>query len=638
MHLVAERAISLFRPPPVLTVSEWADANRFLSRGSSAEWGNFVTDRLPYMRAMMDSICDPKCGNVVFQCAAQVGGKTESMLNAMLYLIDHDPCSILVKYPSLDSARKFSQKKFTRGVNDTKCIRDKIAPNRTRDSGNTIFSKEFPGGSITFIGANSPSGTRALSCRAVFQDEIDSDRPNAEGDPIEQADTRAENFYNRILVKASTPTIKGMSRIESEFETSTQEKWNVPCPKCVHWQSLRWPNLKWTWEVDGKKISDPARACYVCENCKAEWSDYERIRAIQSGKWMALFPHRHKRGFHLSGLYKIMGKRPDVKSYMHGFVLDFLDAVAGGQDKLQVWTNTFLAETWQAHHMIEKETAPLMLRREAYGPELPAKVLLLVLACDTQGDRLEYEITGWGLGEECWGIEYGILEGSPHRAEVWLKLEMLMERKWSHPSGRSLWPAIVVIDSGGQSQNESFSVPVYSFCRKHRPTAQNPHKKVFPVKGSPSHVGPLVAEREQKLARVNLLVVNTDICKATVYDRIDITVTGPRCFHFPDAPGYGEAYFKGLTAEEVRYEKKDGFTVRRWIKKESRNEPLDIRAYAIAALEKLRPNWTALAENYRVPESAQTSPTPAPEIIPATTTRTYALAIPPRRRLPFRRH
>ena len=44
------------RPDADLTVSEWADAHRWLSSRASAEPGRYRTARTPYLRAIMDAI------------------------------------------------------------------------------------------------------------------------------------------------------------------------------------------------------------------------------------------------------------------------------------------------------------------------------------------------------------------------------------------------------------------------------------------------------------------------------------------------------------------------------------------------------------------------------------------------------
>lgn len=44
------------RPPPLLTVSEWADRYRRLFTKAAAEPGHWRTDRIPYLRGIMDAL------------------------------------------------------------------------------------------------------------------------------------------------------------------------------------------------------------------------------------------------------------------------------------------------------------------------------------------------------------------------------------------------------------------------------------------------------------------------------------------------------------------------------------------------------------------------------------------------------
>ncbi len=62
-----------FAPPPELTVSEWADRYRVLSRGTSAEPGRWRTARTPYLREIMDALGDPSVEHVVFMKSGRVG-------------------------------------------------------------------------------------------------------------------------------------------------------------------------------------------------------------------------------------------------------------------------------------------------------------------------------------------------------------------------------------------------------------------------------------------------------------------------------------------------------------------------------------------------------------------------------------
>jgi len=81
-------------------------------------------------------------------------------------------------------------------------------------------------------------------------------------------------------------------------------------------------------------------------------------------------------------------------------------------ETLKVFTNTALAESWEEQgHTIEGD--PLLRRRELYPYDAPEGVLVITCAVDVQGDRLELEFRGWGVGEQTWGLAYEVLTGDP---------------------------------------------------------------------------------------------------------------------------------------------------------------------------------------------------------------------------------
>ena len=254
--------MDVLRPPPKLTISEWADRERRLDSQSSAEPGRWYTSRAEYQRGMMDACSDPKNKEVVIMSAAQLG-KSEALLNIIGYHIDNDPCPMLMLQPSLDMAQAFSKDRVANGLlASTPCLQDKVRSPRSRDSGNTTLHKMFPGGAITLVGANSPSSLASRPVRLVLCDEVDRYPVSAgsEGDPIQLARKRASTFWDRKIVMVSTPTIKGASRIEEAFEKSDQRHYHVPCPHCEHKQKLDWGHVIWT-------DNDPETAGYRCESC-----------------------------------------------------------------------------------------------------------------------------------------------------------------------------------------------------------------------------------------------------------------------------------------------------------------------------------------------------------------------------------
>lgn len=601
--------LKLLAPPPQYNVAQWAEAKRHIARGASAEPGKWRNSRLPYLTEIMESFTDPNVSETVIMMGVQLG-KTETLINAILYVMDADQAGIIVKYPSKDKGKAFSIKKLAPAMRGVQTLKGKIRDPRTRDSGNTQLSKVFPGGFIEIVGANSVSALRGSSARWILQDEIDADEANREGDPVGQCDGRAENFHDAVFIKASTCTIRGASRIEKLYESSDQRQWHCPCPKCSHWQILKWSQVKWTWQqADGTLLKDPERAVYVCEKCLAELSDYDRIRMVFAGKWVPKFPERRRRGYALSGLYRIMGKKSRAfKSYLHEFVSKFLEA-KDDEAKLQFWTNTFLNETWELR-LAKIEIEPILRRCEPYGPTLPKKALVLTLAVDVQADRLEYEVKGWGINDESWGIEHGSILGNPLRTEVWRGLEDLREKTWDHPLLGKLKCVVTVIDSGGNRDGVAFSDPVYRYVRPRQPTEIGPG--VYALKGSSTPGSAIVTNRRPKDG-ICLKLIGTDTAKQIIHARLKLEQQGPRFMHFPIGCGYDEEFFLQLGAEAQRMIKKRGYTVIEWHKIRARNEGLDLSVYGLAAIEILNADMMAIHQKAKALDK---DPDPNPEARP----------------------
>ena len=340
----------------------------------------------------MDVMTKRGVGEVALLFGAQLG-KTELLLNAIGYFIDAQPASMLFLMPTLSTAQKFSQKKLAPMIAETPALVGKVKYPRERDSGNTILSKDFLGGSMVIAGSNSPSSLRQISTRIVLMDEIDAYEMSAgaEGDPCQLAIARAANFHDALILRSSTPTIRGASRIEAAYEDSDQRKWMCPCPKegCGKRQWLKWKQVRWP---EGK----PEDAVYVCEHCQEELNDTQRVQMVMKGEWQASKPEARAKGYWLNGLNRIMGRKKQFKSYLHEFAHNFLEAKKRGREHLKVWTNTFLAETWEESG--ERIASDEMIKRcEDYPAKtLPEGVLCLTLGADLQKDRAVLTVLGWG--------------------------------------------------------------------------------------------------------------------------------------------------------------------------------------------------------------------------------------------------
>lgn len=587
--VVFREAAEALRPPPRLTVSQWADAHRMLD--STSPWpGPWRTSRTPYLREIMDSL-SPRDGveRVVLMKGAQVGG-TEVILNFAGYIMAHAPAPAILVQPSVEMAKRFSKQRLDSLIENSPVLRSRVKDPRSRDSGNTMLMKEFPGGVLIMTGANSAVGLRSLPARFVLADELDGWPLDAdgEGDPLSLAVKRAAMFGSkRRILAVSTPTVEGHSRIEALFKESDQRRFFVPCPRCGHMQFLVWDNVKWP---EGK----PLEARYRCAECEYLIANHEKSYMLPRGEWRATADGDGRtRGYHLPSQYAPVG------SISWGELARDFVAASKSRELLQVFVNTVLGETWRDEATIPVEADALHARRAAYV-DAPNGVVVVTCGVDVQDDRLELELVGWGRDEESWGLGYHVLHGDPGAPDVWGDLDRLLARQVQHESGPMLPVSAACIDSGGHH-----SESVYQFCWPRMP------RRIWAVKGVSGFGRPVFPRKASKgFNKAPLFLVGVDAAKEKVYSKLRVGEPGPGFCHFP--LGYSRDYFEMLTAERISTRQRNGFPERVWIKPGgARNEALDCRAYALAALHGLyQAGWklSTLADNLEAMLSGVTAP------------------------------
>lgn len=616
IDVTMSRAFENYRPPEDLTVSQWAAKYRVLSRESSAEAGPWRNERTPYMVEPMDAITDPAVRHITVVASSQVG-KSELELNAIGYIIDQDPGSILYIQPTIDDAKKFSRLRIAPMLRDSPRLRTKVSDVKSRDSGNTILQKTFPGGMLTIVGSQSPSALASTPARYIIGDERDRWALSAgtEGDPWALAEARTTTYYNAKLIDVSTPTIKGLSPIEKSFANGTRERWCSQCPHCGEWHNIVFDDIKFDFEtVKTGRIDDYVikSIAWACPSCGCLSSEAE-MRA-QPAKWIAENPAALQRGHRSFWLNAFASPWKSWQAIVYSFLVARKDP-----QKLKTVYNTLLGELWEDRGDLADEDE-MLARREDYGTrpdgtlvELPEGVLVLTCGVDTQDDRLEYEVVGWGHYGESWGIKKGIIMGDPNDDVPWLRLDEVISHVYRFANGSGLTISMTFVDSGGHKTQS-----VYKHCRERQ------GRRVFAIKGQggdgvpftrpPSKVKIVVSGRA--IGQAWLYNLGVDAGKADIMGALKVQEAGPKYCHFPRGAdrGYDAAYFNGLMSERMTMKTTNGRT--RWVWEKlvghERNEPLDCRNYAMAALRVLDPDMDAVERRIKGMGAQPASP-PAAE-------------------------
>lgn len=586
---VTDAILVALRPEPELTVSQWADKYRKLSPKLAAEPGDYRTERTPYLRDIMDALSAGSAyQTVVFMKGAQVGA-TEAANNWLGYIVHWAPAPVIGVWPRVEDAEKTSKQRIEPMLEASPELRERIPSSKSREGGNTIRLKEFPGGIMNLTGANSAAGLRSMPAKFAILDEVDAYEGDVEGEgsPVDLVRQRLKTFgrFGKMFM-ISTPTVKGRSQIETAFEATDQRRFFVPCPHCEHMQWLRFENLKWD-------KGQPSTARYYCEECGAEIEERHKAMMLPNGEWRPTAECEDKRatGFHLSALYSPLG----WESWEN--IARNWEAAQGNEAKLKTFINTTLGETWQ-----EKGEAPewqrLYDRREKWVlGTVPRNVLFLTAGVDVQRDRVEIHVWGWARGMRSWLVDVIVHYGVPANIndECWAETRKSLSRQWLHPSGKQMPIIKAAVDTG---DGLTTSV-VYEWCWRQGGQQvvaikgdKERAKAGSPVTG-PTYmdVGPAGQKRKRGL---KLWHISGPYFKGETYrflrlDRpTDEALTlGERYpdgyIHLPD--GVNSDWVKQLVAEHLIVKKSPrGFPYSVWepLPGQERNEALDCRVYARA--------------------------------------------------------
>ena len=581
-----------FLPPPDMTVSEHADKYMILGNDSSNS-GAWKT--IGYQKAIMDAFCCNRISQVVCLKSSRVGW-TKIINNVIAYYVHYDPCSILVVQPTIEDAEGYSKEEITGMIDNVPVIGERMGTGERTKHGNTIRKKKYPGGMLHIIGSNSPRGFRRITVRIVLFDEIDGYPISAgkEGDQIKLGIKRSDTFWNRKVGMGSTPTDKGISKIENEFYKETTDKgyYLLKCPHCGvrHYRTFREPEKKLV--IRGKEVPNSFISLYddipkwYCASCEKTIEYKHNSKMIENGIWRAeKWSWNREKGFSFKegfsgkvGFRIWSGYSIFPNSTPQALYDEFLSC-KNDTTQLKTFVNTVLGEAWEE----EGEEVSFELisgRAEDYGEyDVPEKDVVLTCGVDIQADRIELEVVAWKKGFENWSIDYSIIPGDTSQEEVYDKLDDYLNGEFSSPSGK-LPISSIVVDSGYRTNY------VYQYV-----ISQN-RDYLYAGKGI-SGKRPVIESVSARIRRLNSIkrrsdgkvkpeMIGVDEAKEIIYMSLSKSEAGDWYCHFPLT--YDEEYYSQMCAEKKVTRYRAGRPYVEWIKVQPRNEVLDCRVMAYAAL------------------------------------------------------
>lgn len=557
-----------FAPRKRLTVSEWADAERYLSKKSSAEPGPWRTDRNPPLREPMDCLSSlSPVQQVVLKFPIQFG-KSEVGTNFLGYIMDHNPGPAMYALPADVSMKKWINQKLNPMIEETAAVQRALTSINSRDSSNTKEFKDFIGGQLYVEHAGSPARLKSTTVKYLIVDELTEFAGNLQtgDDPLMMLEDRHSAYpstYKALYI--SSPGIKGICRTDDLYQKSDQRRYYVPCPHCEEMQPLEWSGLHWN--------SDGSHVRYVCRECGAEIEEYHKTEMIKQGRWVAENPGAKIRGYTINCLYYQIGLGPRWAT-----LAEMWRDAQNDPAKLKTFINSRLAEAWEDPSMKKVQVNAIADRAEPYRLRIaPVGVCAITSGVDTQDNRLAVQITGWGKHMAAWTLDYIELMGDPADDAVWIALTDLLNRPIEHVNCHLLPIMATAIDAGGH-RTEAVKdfvrrrmirrpLAIFGAVPNNAPVLSKPKAQDVDWKGRYDKRGVMIQH------------VGTVGIKNKLFGRMATDgekPTAERLLHFSDE--LPNDYFAGIVSETFnpktnRFEKKRG----------ARNEPLDTLVYSYAA-------------------------------------------------------
>lgn len=297
-RVIRERLRPVSRVPP----DQWADSHRIVLQPSPMP-GPWRTAIVPYQRDWYRDYADPMVRRVLIMCSTQMG-KTEFLINCLLWTIDQDPYPALWVVHSRDDVREMAMQRIIPAIKACAAA-ERHRSTRAWDTKQQVV--RFDAMTLHLVGANSAGALASKPVGRLFLDERDKyptvirGRGATEAGAVDLAYKRLDSFGDDgKAIEACTPTIE-MQGIHAEYLRSDQRKYVVPCPLCGAYQMLKFGadgggGLRWEGG-SGRDLSESMlselesrvrlSAWYECGACHGRIESHAKRGMLARGVWIA---------------------------------------------------------------------------------------------------------------------------------------------------------------------------------------------------------------------------------------------------------------------------------------------------------------------------------------------------------------
>jgi phage terminase large subunit GpA-like protein len=600
-----EMAAMIPASKPDMSISAHAEKFRVMPRGERFQ-GPLRLSRNPYLREIMDNMApDSNVRHTIVMKGAQLGF-TMALECILCYYIGYAPADQLLVTATAQLYKRWVGRRLEPAISSYG-YRDRIFAQEKRkgnkQTGDKLATKEYIGGQLDLVSAQSAADLRSLTKRILLRDEIDGAKEEldtGEGSFLSVSEARTY-FWGDLakIIDVSTPTTEDQSAIFSYHEEGDKRKYFVPCPYCEKFQPLFWDRFK--ADTTAGKIDQIYCECDYCSDAIFE---HHKAVMFPSARWepTAEAKKDRVRSYQLPGWYAPIGANKWLSIYN-----EFMEA-QGNPEKMRAFTNLQKGEPYRDEGARPSREKVMLLRGSYKSKTVPYGVLFLTMAVDVQRGskidknnppRVEFEVCGHGAGYRTWSIDYGRIEGDVQNshAGAWEELYQYICKTVNYDAAGNLvfsyrrddghvFPVhIIFVDS----TDGVMSNIVYSFCSRMLNTypiiGSRPLKKRKGEKKDDEHINATADDVKYYRIIKNradqwVYSINTNKYKQNLYGQINFI---SRRREEPQQPGfcdfprdYGDRYFEMLRAEELR---KDGT----FYAGGRRNEALDCRVYNMCA-------------------------------------------------------